>query len=113
MYNLFTIWLFYVVAQRAGGAIVVIVALAILVALGAAEPRVLNDNSSQFYSSIIVNFFPFVDWKNVPCTLTIHKWEGCSFAALLGKYAEGTTDCDYKDHCAAEPLVQLTVNNWL
>ena len=36
MYNLFTIWLFYVVAQRAGGAIVVIVALAILVALGAA-----------------------------------------------------------------------------
>ena len=58
-------------------AIVVLVALAGLVArvvLGAAEPRGLNDNSSQFYSSIIVNFFPFfVDWKNVPCTLTIHK----------------------------------------
>ena len=28
-------------------------------ALWAAEPRGLNDNSSQFYLSIIVNFFPF------------------------------------------------------
>ena len=59
-----------------GVAIVVIVALAglvVLVALGAAKPRGLNDNSSQFFSSIIVNFFPFVDWKNVLCTLTIHK----------------------------------------
>ena len=72
----FALYYFYVVRPRAGVAIVVIVALAELVGrvvLGAAEPRVLHDNSSQFYSSIIVNFFPFVDWKNVPCTLTIHK----------------------------------------
>ena len=46
-------------ARGRGVAIVVIVALARLVVLGAAKPRGLNDNSSQFYSSIIVNFFPF------------------------------------------------------
>ena len=64
----------YMLSPRGRGvAIVVIVALAGLVVLGAAKPRVLNDNSSQFYSSIIVKFFPFVDWKNVPFTLTIHK----------------------------------------
>ena len=50
--------LLMLVAQRAGGAIVVIViivALAVLVALGGS--RVLNDNSSQFYSSILVKSF--------------------------------------------------------
>ena len=49
-----------------GVAIVVIVALAGLVVLGAAKPRGLNDNSSQFYSSIIVNFFPLL-WIGRMC----------------------------------------------
>ena len=30
------------------------------------------------------------------------QMRGCSFAVILGKYAEGTTDCDCKDHYAAE-----------
>ena len=47
---------FYIVARGRVVAIVVIVALAGLVVIGAAEPRGLNDNSSQFYSSIIVIF---------------------------------------------------------
>ena len=86
-------------AQGRGVAIVVIVALAGLVALGAAEPRVFNDNSSQFYSSIIVNFFPFCGLEECAMHIDNPQMRGLSFAALLGMYAEGTTDCGYSaDH---------------
>jgi hypothetical protein len=67
---------------RAGVAIVVIVALAGLVVLGAAKPRVLNDNSSQFYSSIIVNFFPFCGLEECAMHIDNPQMRGLFFCGV-------------------------------
>ena len=64
---------FYVVA-RGAGAIVVIVALAVLVALGAAEPRGGSRGQNRESSTAAVTR---------------------GFSVILGEYAEGTTDYGY------------------
>ena len=60
----------------------------------------------QLMSISFVNycqFFPFCGLEECAMHIDNPQMRGCSFAALLGKYAEGTTDCDCKDHYAAEP----------
>ena len=73
------------------------VALAGLVVLGAAKPRGLNDNSSQFYSSIIVKIFPFCGLEECAmhidnpqmrgmffCGITRHECRGYDRLRILG-----------------------------
>ena len=70
-------------------AIVVIVALAGLVVLGAAEARVLNDNSSQFYSSIIVNFFPFCGLEECAMHIDNPQMRGMFFCGVTRHVCRG------------------------
>ena len=70
---------FYVVAQRA---VVALAGLVARVVLGAAEPRGLNDNSSQFYSSIIVNFFPFCGLEECAMHIDNPQMRGLFFCGV-------------------------------
>ena len=70
-------------------AIVVIVALAGLVGLGAAKPRGLNDNSSQFYSSIIVNFFPFCGLEECAMHIDNPQMRGLFFCGVTRHVCRG------------------------
>ena len=79
----------YVVARGRDVAIVVIVALAGLVVLGAAKPRGLNDNSSQFYSSIIVNFFPFCGLEECAMHIDNPQMRGLFFCGVTRHVCRG------------------------
>ena len=74
---------FYVVAPRA------VVALAGLVVLGTAEPRGLNNNSSQFYSSIIVIFFPFCGLEECAMHIDNPQMRGLFFCGVTRQICRG------------------------
>ena len=65
------------------------VALAGLVVLGAAKPRGLNDNSSQFYSSIIVKIFPFCGLEECAMHIDNPQMRGMFFCGVTRHVCRG------------------------
>ena len=58
-------------------------------ALWAAEPRGLNDNSSQFYLSIIVNFFPFCGLEECAMHIDNPQMRGLFFCGFTRHVCRG------------------------